>query len=284
MTRRQALLYGLGGVAAIAGGSQLTRRSGGGGSTLRLNSRRRVERDGRIEAIEEPLLWKPSETAVILCDMWDDHYCLNAVSRLEAMIPEMNRVVRGARSLGVTIVHAPSATMDFYEGTPQRERMRAAPHVQPPTPIADWCYLDPQSEGVLPIEDEEEPCDDEVGRERVRFYNRQHPGLEIAAEDGVSDDGQEIFNYFEQCGVANVVLMGVHLNKCVLGRPFGIRQQVRLGKNVVLARDLTDSMYDPRDAPYVSHQRGTELVIEHIERYWCPSIVGDDLTHTAQMS
>ena len=281
MTRRQALLYGLGGVAAVGAAQRIARRSGSPGPTLRLNARRRVERGGQVEAVEAPLSWKTAETAVIICDMWDDHYCLNAVSRLEAMIPEMNRVVRGARSLGVSIVHAPSATMDFYEGTPQRRRMQAAPHVEPPVPIADWCYLDPQSEGALPIEDEE-PCDDEVGRERKRFYNRQHPAIEIAEEDGVSDDGQEIFNYFEQRGVANVVLMGVHVNKCVLGRPFGIRQQVRLGKNVVLARDMTDSMYDPRDAPYVSHERGTELVIEHIERYWCPSIVGDDLTHTAE--
>ena len=46
----------------------------------------------------------------------------------------------------------------------------------------------------------------------------------------------------------------------------------------MLARDLTDAMYDPRDAPYVSHDEGTQLVIEHVERYWCPTIVGDDLT------
>ena len=82
-----------------------------------------------------------------------------------------------------------------------------------------------------------------------------------------------------QEGIKNVVLMGVHTNMCVLGRPFGIRQMVRLGINVVLARDLTDAMYDPREYPYVSHARGTELVIEHIEKYWCPSILGDDLTN-----
>src|SRR5262245_12888772 len=71
--------------------------------------------------------------------------------------------------------------------------------------------------------------------------------------------------------------MGVHMNMCVLGRTFGIRPMVKLGKNVVLARDLTDAMYDPRQPPYVSHARGTELVVEHIERYWCPSILGKDL-------
>ena len=283
VTRRQALLSGLGGIAAIAAAQRLVRPPSKPEIFLRLDARKRVERGGRVESLQQSMFWKASETAVIICDMWDDHYCLSSVNRLEAMIPEMNRVVAGARQLGASIVHAPSGTMDFYVGTPQRERILAAPHADPPVPIAKWCYLDPKAEGALPIQDDD-PCDDEFVRERKRFYHRQHPGLEIAEEDGISDDGQEIFNYFEQRGIANVVLMGVHTNKCVLGRPFGIRQQVPLGKNVVLARDLTDSMYDPRDEPYVSHDRGTELVIEHIERYWCPSIVGADLTVPANQT
>ena len=73
-------------------------------------------------------------------------------------------------------------------------------------------------------------------------------------------------------------MMGVHTNMCVLGRPFGIRQQVKMDLNVALVRDLTDTMYDPRHPPYVSHERGTELVIEHIEKYWCPSFESVDLT------
>ncbi len=283
MTRRQALLAGLGGVAVIAAAQRLVRRPAQQGATLRLDTRSRVEREGEIAAIQRLVNWKAAETAIIICDMWNDHYCLSSVGRVVAMIPEMNRVIGAARGLGVSIVHAPSGTMDFYAGTLQRERILAAPFAEPPVPIAKWCYLDPHSEGPLPIQDKD-PCDDEVVRERKRFFDRQHPDIEIAEVDGISDDGQEIFNYFELRGIANVVLMGVHTNICVLGRPFGIRQQVRLGKNVVLARDLTDSMYDPRDEPYVSHDRGTELVIEHIERYWCPSIIGDDLTRGAELT
>ncbi|MCC6590702.1 MAG: hypothetical protein IT168_28685 [Bryobacterales bacterium] len=49
----------------------------------------------------------------------------------------------------------------------------------------------------------------------------------------------------------------------------------------MLARHLTDSMYDPRTKPFVSHERGTQLVIEHIESMGCPSIAGADLTHVA---
>ena len=37
-------------------------------------------------------------------------------------------------------------------------------------------------------------------------------------------------------------------------------------------------LYDPRTRPFVSHARGTELVIEHIETMWCPSILSEDLT------
>lgn len=67
--------------------------------------------------------------------------------------------------------------------------------------------------------------------------------------------------------------MGVHTNICVLGRPFGIRQLVYLGKRTLLCRDLTDSFHrDPR-----GHRKGTELVIGHIERFWCPSVTSDQL-------
>ena len=38
------------------------------------------------------------------------------------------------------------------------------------------------------------------------------------------------------------------------------------------------TMYDPRTLPCVIHARGTELVIEHIETMWCPSILSEDLT------
>ena len=49
------------------------------------------------------------------------------------------------------------------------------------------------------------------------------------------------------------------------------------GQNVALVRDLTDTMYNPRSKPFVAHTRGTELVVEHIERYWCPTFTSNDI-------
>ncbi|MHC4519363.1 MAG: ThuA domain-containing protein, partial [Planctomycetota bacterium] len=52
----------------------------------------------------------------------------------------------------------------------------------------------------------------------------------------------------------------------------------RFGKNVVLMRDLTDTMYNSRMAPKVNHFTGTDLVVEHIERYICPTITSTVFT------
>jgi hypothetical protein len=64
---------------------------------------------------------------------------------------------------------------------------------------------------------------------------------------------------------------------CVLGRPFGLRQMAKNGKNVVLVRDLTDTMYNPQRSPNVSHFEGTRLIVEHIEKFVCPTITSDQI-------
>ncbi len=228
--------------------------------------------------------WRASETMIIICDMWDDHYCKSAAQRVGVMAPKMNAVLTAARNHGVMIVHAPSGCMDQYEDTPYRRRMKQAAPAEPPVPIAGWCYLDPAVEPELPVDTSKSACDDPDVGAAVRVFSKQHPALDLIGYDGVSDSGVEIYNVCGELGIRNVVLMGVHTNMCVLGRPFGIRQQVRLGMNVALCRDLTDAMYDPREAPYVSHTRGTELVVEHIEKYWCPSIESDDLREVVDAS
>ena len=246
---------------------------------LHLRSRRETPKgSGQFEEVAEEAEWNVAETAIIVCDMWDDHYCRCAKQRVNAMAPRMNEVLTAARARGIQIIHAPSGTMESYEETEFRRRMRDANASEPPVPIEPWCRLDLAKEAALPIDDSDGGCDDPNPPPAVGDYKHQHPGLDIVGPDGISDSGQEIYNFCRQEGITNIVLMGVHTNMCVLGRPFGIRQQRMLGMNVVLARDLTDAMYNPRSAPYVSHARGTEMVIEHVEKYWCPSVLGADLT------
>ncbi len=248
---------------------------------LRLTLRERREEpkgSGQFKVIERTVDWNVAETAIIVCDMWDDHHCKIAAQRVGVMAPRMNHVLTAARDRGVMIIFAPSETMNIYAGASYRTRMEQATPAIPPTPIGKRCDRDPVGEPkTLPV-DTKLDCDDcELGPV-VRRHTKQHAGLDIVGFDGISDNGQEIYNFCEQEGIKNIVLMGVHTNYCILARPFGIRQMLKLGKNVVLARDLTDALYDPREPPFVSHARGTEIVVEHIETYLCPSISSADLT------
>lgn len=213
----------------------------------------------------------PSETAFLICDMWDRHWCRSANRRCDALAHKMAPVLDAARALGVQILHAPSECMDFYEGAPQRQRMRNAPRAEPPqSPLAI-------AEPPLPIDDSDGGCDDDPPCPVYRAWTREHPALRIAEEDGISDDGDEVYNRLRERGITNLLVAGVHTNLCVLKRSFALRAMIRRGVACALVRDLTDSLYNPRMRPFVTHDEGTDLVVRHIEKTVCPTILSEDL-------
>ena len=222
------------------------------------------------------LQWDAKKTAIIICDMWNQHWCKGATERVAEMAPRMNEVLKAARQRGVLIIHAPSDTMKFYADYPQRKRAQQAPKSSAPTELDKWRSLNAAKEGPLPIDDSDCGCDDLPQCPSGGPWKQQIATLEIMPEDIISDRGDEVYNVLQQQGIEQVIIMGVHTNMCVLGRPFSIRQMVSLGKSVLLMRDMTDTMYNSRKRPFVSHFAGTDLVVEHIERYWCPSITSAD--------
>jgi nicotinamidase-related amidase len=229
-------------------------------------------RAGNATAQEKILYWKPAKTALIICDMWDAHTCPNAAARVAEMAPRMDAVARALRARGALIIHCPSDTMKFYEGTPQRRLAQAAPEVESPVPLLRWCFVDPTKEPPLPIDDTDGGCDCPMTWKKGDPYpwTRQHAAIEIAEGDAIAEN-VEAYRLVRQRGIQHVLICGVHLNMCVLGRPFGIRQLVAQGLPILLLRDLTDTMYNPARAPQVSHFEGTRLMIEHVERNWCPT-------------
>jgi nicotinamidase-related amidase len=268
------------GAAAIlgiwaTGGCAAPAEGGGGVLTLRLRSG---------ESVRE-VRWEARETAFVVCDMWDGHWCRGAARRVAEMAPVLNETLREARKRGAFILHAPSSTVKFYDGTPARERARRAPLARTPVAISTatrwgtgWCWPDPAREPELPIDDSDMGCDCTPSCAVREAWTRQIASIEIDPErDALTDDAQEAYNLFEERGIRNVVLLGVHLNMCVLGRPVGIRQMTYLGKNVALVRDLTDTMYNSRKKPFVSHHAGTDLVVAHVEKHWCPTFTSADL-------
>jgi len=229
---------------------------------------------------EKELRWNPAQTAIIICDMWNQHWCQGATRRVGELAPAMNRTVAAARSKGVLIIHAPSSCMDAYKDHPARRRAQSAPKARNlPEHIGEWCNKIPAEEqGIYPIDQSDGGCDDGPQCPQGSPWKSQVVAIAIRDDDAISDSGAEIWNLLESRGITNVMLMGVHTNMCVLGRPFGLRNLARSGKNVVLVRDLTDTMYNSRKWPYVSHFEGTNRIIEHIEKYVGPTITSTDLT------
>ncbi len=263
--------------------------------TLSLALRKRVETrpgSGRFHTIVQPAKWDAKKTAIIVCDVWDSHHCLNAVRRVKEMAPRINQLLNEARNRDVLIIHAPSECMDAYKDHPARQNALKTPRAKNiPKDIGSWCYSIPAEEkGEHPIDQSDGGEDDDPAEHRAWAEKLQKMGrnprtpwksqidvLKIDDRDIISDKGEEIWSVLEQRGIDNVILVGVHTNMCVLGRPFGLRQMAKNGKNVVLMRDLTDTMYNPARAPFVSHFTGTDLVVEHIEKWVCPSITSDQI-------
>jgi nicotinamidase-related amidase len=262
---------------------------------LKLTLRSRVpapkEKNG-FAVVTKGVLWEPKRTAVIVCDMWDSHHSHNAMQRVNELAPRMNEVLEKLRSQGVLVIHAPSSCMEPYKNHPGRKLAQSAPRATnlPPN-IGQWCHKIPaEDKGAYPVDQSDGGSDSEPAGERAHAEKLKAAGrnpdapwkaqtdiIKIQEGDAISDSGVEIWNLLAQREIPNVILVGVHTNMCVLGRPFGLRQLAKNGKNVVLMRDMTDTMYNPARWPYVSHFRGTELIVEHIEKFVCPTITSDQV-------
>ena len=144
----------------------------------------------REVSVQRPIT--PARSAVLVCDMWDAHWCRTAAERSALLAERIDELLREARSAGARIVHSPSDTLERYESTPQRHRMRDLPPVEPPEPL-ELPDVD------LPIDDSDGGCD--TGdcqpprpRTRPRPWRRKHEAIEIADEDVISEDGAEIYS------------------------------------------------------------------------------------------
>jgi type 1 glutamine amidotransferase/nicotinamidase-related amidase len=254
------------------------------GQTLTVDLRSRVAipgTQGQFRVAYEKQQWDPCETAIVICDMWDKHWCKGATERVAELAPVMNRVVSTARDRGVLIVHAPSGVIDHYKDHPARQMAaRTFDTVTLPAGIRSWCQWkdDAEKAAGYPIDHSDGGCDCQPPCPSSTPWTSQIDVIEIKDQDAISDSGVEVWNLFEARGIKNIILMGVHANMCVLGRPFGLRNLAKAGKNVVLMRDLTDTMYNSRKPPHVSHFTGTDLVVEHVEEYVCPTTTSNAFT------
>ncbi|MDR1886731.1 MAG: isochorismatase family protein [Prevotellaceae bacterium] len=252
---------------------------------LRISTQQRIPSDldkGARIIINNIENWNPAQTAIIICDMWDKHWCNDATARVAEIAPAMNEVLAIARGKGVKIVHAPSDCIDFYKDHPARKAAQKYRDSKIAA-LADGNKLPSEKNAEWPVDQSDEGCENKDCQPH-RAWSKQIESLTITDKDIISDSGAEIGAYFKKTGIKNVILVGVHTNMCVIGRSFGLRAMKRMGMNVVLMRDMTDLMYNHERAPFVDHFSGLDLMVEYIETYVCPTIVSSDFTGKKQFA
>lgn len=211
-----------------------------------------------------------ARTAIIVCDMWDQHWCPSVTLRIHALARKLEPVLNRARDSGIQIIHAPSDTMNFYRHYRERRRiLNMKQLMSPPTEVSQ--------PPPLPIDDSDEGCDTPADPWAL-VWTRQHFDISIKDGDVISDSGPEMYSFLRQQEIEDLMFAGVHANKCILQRPFGIRQMTAWGFSCTLLRDLTDAIYNPAAWPFVSLERATQLVVEYIEQYDSSTALSHDLT------
>lgn len=218
--------------------------------------------------------------ALCICDVWDRHWSRGATRRVNELAPRVNDLATALRSAGALVIHAPSGTLDAYEGTPARLRAEALDLLRfpPARPPVQW--------PALPIDDSDGGSDTDAGdggeTPDTPVWTRQHPAITIDHErDIISDLGAEIYTTIVERDITHYIITGVHANMCIINRTFGIKEALGWGVRAFFTRDLTDAMYNPARAPYVSHDEGTRLVTGYIERFLCPTILARDVARVA---
>ena len=228
---------------------------------------------GRNEwsVIENQRVIEPARLALLLCDLYDAIWSRAMQERLNDLAVRVNAVANRLRAMGALIIHGPSDVADIaYAGTPARIRALAAPRLTPPPEL-------PHDYPKQPI-DASDGGSDSLGDVRGGVWSKQHPAIAIDdTKDVICADGIDVYSCLKAYGIDVLLIAGVHLNECVLRKSLGIKQMVRWGVDTLLVRDLTDTAYNPAMPPYVSHEEGTRLMVEFVEKFWCGSVASGEL-------
>jgi nicotinamidase-related amidase len=185
-----------------------------------------------------------AQTALVLVDMWDNHFIESWLERAERITREaVVPALEAARRIGMTIVHAPSPPL--AENYPQVKR-HAEPTPAPALPQApgpDWppsqfrqrageyaAFRGPRSQppGIPDI--------DPLG---------MSPHIDVRDEEEVVANGHQLHALAAQRGILHMVYAGFATNWCILNRDYGMRAMARHGYNLILLRQATAGVEFP---------------------------------------
>ena len=249
-------------------------------SVLQLDCRRRGA-DGGVRIT--PTAVAAERIGVVVIDMWNGYPCCTGRGLFAALVPRMNRALAGMRSLGATVIQAPSDVSDQYVGWPQAERVAALPRYELPEVRS---IAAPR----FPFAGQTCLCGPGIACPYLHHWHAIHPDLTIADQDYLlvgpvygSAGTQRLHALCRQRGLTHLLYLGIATNNCVVSKAAGMLYLARAGLEVILARDLTAAYdrYDPASG-YTNDAATTQAVVA-IEEQFCATVdLGTELARAGR--
>lgn len=213
----------------------------------------------------------PERTAIIIIDVWDDHWCKHYKKLNDLLAERLAPAIDRFRAAGVKIIHSPCgqdippeprreiilsdySCIPFYYDTQARHNAISVRNYTPstaePISVSKRCRKpnDIFFKGVWHNRGHSGKCctcSPSCDRPFPRPWSRQHPLINVCEEDYVTDDLDEVGHVLLQDNIENLFYVGGALNACLIDRPHGMLAEFN---NVFSAfiRDFTIS-HLPRD-------------------------------------
>ena len=262
--------------------------------------------------------WLSAQTALIVVDMWDTHWCRPAAMRASHLVPRIDTFVRAARKKGAVIIWAPSNVVRRYARSGARRRTLQLPKSELPPPTHAPLFLPNPARRKGPrapangaddhilndaafLEEIGPPplntstrhgCDDPNSLGPATTHTRQHKGLHI--DNGLDymvtsnrpAGRYELQSVIARHGVRYLLYVGVHANLCLLkGRPWSIAAMRLSGwprERLAVVSELTDVLYTPEDAPHVDHSTAMRMHMAYIEACCAATVSAHSLLRDVQ--
>lgn len=232
-------------------------------------------REENFERREIPMSLPVDQTALVLVDLWNDHFIESWIERAGNVLKDsVLPAIEAARRAGLTIIHGPCP-----EVAAQYEQVKQ--HT-PPTPGQESDWPPP-----------------EFKRREGDYYTyrgprQQYPGIRDIAEERrmsdlveVRDDdiviatGQQLHDYLKSAGILHLIYAGFATNWCVINRDYGVKDMRGRGYNVLLLRDATTGVEFPDTLDQLF---ATELSIREVEQKYGFSISNETFFEACESS
>jgi len=183
------------------------------------------------------------ETAFILVDLWNLHFCESWLERakrvtVEAVVPALE----AARRIGLTIVHAPSPPV--AQQYPQLARHKPPPRASAPSwPPAEFRRR--EGEYVAFRGPRDQPPGIGIHWEPLAPKLGMSSAIEVLEDDEVIATGQQLHDLLEARGILHLIYCGFATNWCIMHRDYGLRAMRDRGYNLILLRDATTGVEYP---------------------------------------